>query len=208
MTPTKQCTKCNTSVSIELFGDNGKGECFKACDICREKSRASNAREREKKRQPEEDDTETLNKDTRLTVMNRNLFNRNILAHIFELAPRFQVHFQKPEEAELAMTLHFNDRLGMHIKYGIPWMVLKASLLKQSPFVLPSIDSITDDTIADEMNIGVFLEKIRTLAPDEDIKIEKLIMSAGITINFIDRHSRMALRIGDRWKNIYFHARD
>ena len=86
---------------------------------------------------------------------------------------------------------------------------MKASLLKQSPFVLPSIDSITDDTIVDKMNIGVFIEKIRALAPDEDIEIEKLTISAGITINFIDRGSRMALRIGDRWKkNIYFHARD
>ena len=50
------------------------------------------------------------------------------------------------------------------------------------------------------MNIVVFLEKIRTLAPDENIVIERLIMSAGTTINFIDRRSRMALRIGDRWK--------
>ena len=143
----------------------------------------------------------TLNKDTRLTVMNRNLFTRNILAYILELAPNVQVHFQKPaEDAEIAMTLFFNDRLGMNIKYGIPWEVLKASLLKQSPFVLPSIDSITDDTIVDKMNIGVFIEKIRTLAPDENISIERLMMAAGITINFIDRRSRMALRIGDRWK--------
>ena len=161
MTPSKQYTTCNKSVSIELFGDNGKGEWFITCDTCREKSRASSAREREKKRQPEEDDAETLNKDTRLTVMNRNLFNRNILAYIFELAPSVQVHFQKPEEAEHAMTLFFNDRLGMHIKYGIPWAVLKAILLGKSPFVLPGIDSITDDAIADSMNIGVFAEKIR-----------------------------------------------
>ena len=150
----------------------------------------------------------TLNNDTILTVTNRNLFTRNILTYIFELAPNVQVRFQKPEDAEIAMTLYFNDRLGMHIKYGSPWEVLKASLLKQPPFVLPSMDSITDETIVDKMNIGAFIEKIRKLAPDEHIEIERLMMATGITINLIDRRSRMALRIGDRWKNIYFHARD
>ena len=142
----------------------------------------------------------TLNNDTILTVTNRNLFTRHILAYIFRLAPSVQVRFQKPEEVEHAMTLFFNDRLGIHIKYGIPWEVLKASLLKLSPFVLPSMDSITDETIVDKMNIAAFIEKIRKLAPDERIEIERLMMAEGITINSMDRRSRMALRIGDRWK--------
>ena len=142
----------------------------------------------------------TLNNDTRLTVTNRNLFTRNILTYIFELAPNVQVSFQKPEDLEIAMTLYFNERLGMHIKYGIPWEVLKASMQQQSPFDLPSTDSITDDTIIDKKNIGVFIEKIRELAPDEDIELERLAMAEGITIHFIDRHTRMGLRIGDKWK--------
>ena len=142
----------------------------------------------------------TLNKDTILTVTNRNLFTRHILAYIFGLSPSVQVSFQKPEKVEHAMTLFFNDRLGMHIKYGVPWEVLKASMQAQSPFDLPSTDNITDDTIIDKKNIGVVIEKIRELAPDEDIELERLAMAEGITIHFIDRHTRMSLRIGDKWK--------
>lgn len=70
MTPTKPCTNCNKTVSIELFEDSEKGECFKTCDACREKARA--ARERNKKRNPEEEVKETLNDGTTLNVKNRN----------------------------------------------------------------------------------------------------------------------------------------
>ena len=94
------------------------------------------------------------------------------------------MHVQNPELDEHAMTLFFNDSLGMHIKYGIPRAMLKAILLKQSPFVLPGIDSITDDTVVDSMNIGIFLEKIRELSPDEEIEVEKLNISEGITAHF------------------------
>lgn len=33
------CTVCHKMVSVELFGDNNKGSCFKSCDICRAKRR-------------------------------------------------------------------------------------------------------------------------------------------------------------------------
>jgi hypothetical protein len=47
----------------------------------------------------------------------------------------------------------------MHIRYGIPWGVLKDSLLERSPFVLPGPDGITDDSVVDPMNLGIFLER-------------------------------------------------
>ena len=43
-TITKKCNKCKKALSVEVFGDNGKGECFKTCDNCRAAGRASKAR--------------------------------------------------------------------------------------------------------------------------------------------------------------------
>ena len=43
-TITKKCNKCKKALSVEVFGDNGKGECFKTCDTCRAAGRDSKAR--------------------------------------------------------------------------------------------------------------------------------------------------------------------
>ena len=43
-TITKKCNKCKKALSVEVFGDNGKGECFKTCDTCRTAGRDSKAR--------------------------------------------------------------------------------------------------------------------------------------------------------------------
>jgi NAD-dependent SIR2 family protein deacetylase len=43
-TITKKCGKCKKALSVEVFGDNGKNECFKTCDSCRASGRESKAR--------------------------------------------------------------------------------------------------------------------------------------------------------------------
>jgi hypothetical protein len=43
-TITKKCGNCKKALSVEVFGDNGKGECFKTCDACRAEGRARKAR--------------------------------------------------------------------------------------------------------------------------------------------------------------------
>ena len=50
---TKKCSKCKKMLCVEIFGDNGKGECFKTCDACREKDRAQKLKN--KKKQGEEE---------------------------------------------------------------------------------------------------------------------------------------------------------
>ena len=52
------------------------------------------------------------------------------------------------------------------------------------------------------MNIVILLEKVQELYPDEEIEIEKLNISEGITVRFHDRRSRMALRKGDSWNKV------
>ena len=37
--PESKCIVCHKMVSVELFGDNNKGSCFKSCDVCRAKRR-------------------------------------------------------------------------------------------------------------------------------------------------------------------------
>ena len=41
---TKKCNKCKRALSVEVFGDNGCGECFKTCDACRFRGRAEQSR--------------------------------------------------------------------------------------------------------------------------------------------------------------------
>ena len=48
-TITKKCNKCKKALSVEVFGDNGKGECFKTCDTCRSAGRASKEKQRKAK---------------------------------------------------------------------------------------------------------------------------------------------------------------
>jgi hypothetical protein len=42
-TITKKCNTCKKALSVEVFGDNGKGECFKTCDTCRASGRERKA---------------------------------------------------------------------------------------------------------------------------------------------------------------------
>jgi hypothetical protein len=45
-TITKKCNNCKKALSVEVFGDNGKGECFKTCDSCRDSARERKARDK------------------------------------------------------------------------------------------------------------------------------------------------------------------
>ena len=41
---TKKCNKCKRVLSVEVFGDNGGGACFKSCDACRCRGKAEQTR--------------------------------------------------------------------------------------------------------------------------------------------------------------------
>ena len=120
-------------------------------------------------------DSDMLNKNTILTVINRNLFTRNILLYIFELDSKVQ--FKKPELNKYDTILCFNDSA--------------------------EINSITDDTIVDSINIDIFIEKIRRLVYNEKIEIETIKNSELINIHFINRYKMMTLQIDDSWREIY-----
>ena len=196
---TKKCTICNKIISIDHFRNNKNDKFFKTCYYCREKYK-------NKKLKVINSDmlnSNILNKNTILTIINRNLFTRNILLYIFELNPNIKVLFKKPELDKYAMILCFNDSTEINIKYGISWNILKNLLVKKNTFILSSINSIIDDTIVDSINIDIFIEKIRNLVPDEKIKTEIIKPAEHISIYFIDRYSTMSLQIGDSWRNVY-----
>ena len=68
---------------------------------------------------------------------------------------------------------------------------MKESLLERSPFVSPSTESITDDSVVDSMNIGIFLEKIRETVPNERIEVEVFQNYKGVSVHFINRFSKL-----------------
>ena len=53
---TKKCNKCKRALSVEVFGDNGCGECFKTCDACRSRNRVQHARTALKKQMDNDED--------------------------------------------------------------------------------------------------------------------------------------------------------
>ena len=40
-TLTTPCNKCKQALPVDVFGDSGKGACFKTCDACRARGRAN-----------------------------------------------------------------------------------------------------------------------------------------------------------------------
>jgi hypothetical protein len=48
---TKKCNICKNALCVQVFGDNGKGECFKTCDACREKDRTQKLKTKKKHQQ-------------------------------------------------------------------------------------------------------------------------------------------------------------
>ena len=141
-----------------------------------------------------------LNKNTILTIINRNLFTRNILLYIFELDPNNKVQVKKPDEH--AMIFCFNDSTEINIKYNILWNILKDLLVEKNTFILSRINSIIDNTIVDSMNINIFIEKIGRLISDEN-EIKTIKNSELINIHFINRYKMMTLQIDDSWRKIY-----
>ena len=95
-------------MSVEVFGDNGKNNCFKTCDACRVKGRAQKLKTKIRQQDDKvEADVMELN------ASNNNEFVRCVLAHIAAVVPECKVSFE-------------NQRLVIALVYTI---ILKVTLI-------------------------------------------------------------------------------
>ena len=87
---TKKCNKCKKDLPVVVFGDDGRGGCFKTCDACRSRGRAEHARAKLKKDESKadtapandvKDDTlkDELTNGAALHVSNKTPFVRSLV---------------------------------------------------------------------------------------------------------------------------------
>ena len=104
---TNKCNKCKKVLPVEVFGDDGKGGCFKTCEACRFRGRAEQARAKLRKDEAKadtapandvkdekpKDDTvkDELTKATALSLSNKNLFVRGLFNYIGERLPDYKI---------------------------------------------------------------------------------------------------------------------
>ena len=153
---TKKCSKCKKMLCVEMFGDNGRGACFKTCDACREKDRAQKLKN--KKKQGEEENLVLDNS-------NKNEFVRRVFAYAETQAPIFKVNFEKPEDG-YCFTISYNTHRKISIKHGAVWGDIKKTLEDNLSLMSLAL-TIEDDTVCDEDNAVLFIEKISEYVGDE-----------------------------------------
>jgi ribosomal protein L37AE/L43A len=113
--------------------------------------------------------------------------------------------FEKPQEG-YCFTMSFNKKIGFSVRYGITWGEIKQAVrIELTTKARGSL--INDDTICDEKNILLFVEKLLChTSPEEHISIEKMTLEGycvrGYAITLEDRGQKMFLAYGDTWKHV------
>ena len=188
---TKKCSKCKQMLCVEVFGDNGKGECFKTCDVCRERDRTQKLKTKTKQEEEE---------NLVLDASNRNEFVRRVFAYVETQVPNCKISFEKPQAGH-CFAISYNSRRGMSVKYGIAWGDIKNSM-EADLWLMNQISIIEDDTVCDEDNAALFIEKICDYVGDQafSISLNKTDAIKGYSIDFEEKGHKMFLAIGDTWK--------
>jgi hypothetical protein len=140
-TITKKCNNCKKARPVEVFGDNGKGECFKTCDTCRASGRERKARakfekdvEQEVAQAKVEKDVYKLDDATVMNEENKHLFAAQICCiYVPEKWPTLKVkcNFKEPDGSEFkdfeGFYLDF-DKCNIQYKDGASWGEIKENL--------------------------------------------------------------------------------
>jgi hypothetical protein len=113
--------------------------------------------------------------------------------------------FEPPQEG-YCFTMSFNKKTGLSVRYGCTWGGIKQAV--RTELAMKATISLTNhDTIWDEKNITLFLEKILcSVSPEESVGIEQMTREGhcvkGYAINLEDRGQKMFLAYGDTWKHV------
>jgi hypothetical protein len=211
---TKTCNKCKKALAVEVFGDNGRGACFKNCDACRSRGRAEQARtlirRREANSNTPPDDSDVVEADelvdaTVISSSNRNLFVRGVHAYLVLELQDVCIKFCNPKSAEHCITMLLNERVRLSIRFGSTWGEIK-ELLKTQVVPKTRIASIMDDTVCNEKNIANFMEKILYLNHGEAMIIKKCYDEyekfMGISLTFETTGHELMLSYGVTWKRV------
>ena len=188
---TKKCSKCKKMLCVEIFGGNGKGECFKTCDVCREKEQAQKLKH--KKKQEEENNLVLDNS-------NKNEFVRRVFAYAETQSPIFKINLEKPEDG-YCFAISYTTHRKLSIKHGAVWGDIKKAL-EDDLSLMSLVLTIEDDTVCDKVNALLFIEKISEYVGEEAFSVISNHTAAlkGYSINFKERGHKMFLAIGDTWK--------
>jgi hypothetical protein len=213
-TITKTCNKCKKALAVDVFGDNGKGACFKNCDACRSRGRAEQARTLIRRRDANSKTTPDTSDETEadelidasvISSSNRNLFVRGVYTYIVLELPDVCIKFCKPRSVEHCITIILNERVRLSIRFESTWGEIKELLRTQ---VVPKtrIASIMDDTVCDEKNINSFIEKI-SYTSHEEVMSEKRCYDereklTGVGLTFQTSERELMLSYGDTWKRV------
>ena len=177
---TKTCNKCKKALSVEVFGDNGRGECFKNCDACRSRGRDEQARSIVRNKEAKSNASpvvadvvkaDELVDSTVISLSNRNLFVRGLYAYIVQELPDVCLKFGPPSGGH-CITIFLNERVRLSIHGGCTWGEIQ-ELIRVDIAPKARLAAITDDTVCDEKNITSFVEKIAYLSHEEVVSEKK-----------------------------------
>jgi hypothetical protein len=120
---TKKCNKCKKALDVDVFGDNGRGECFKTCDVCRYRGRDEHARFVLKKKMGKEEETRISKYDVLSNDSDYDLTVMHITIHLDTVVSKSNIEFVNEkihcycgDYMECATALDFeNDTIQVYI---------------------------------------------------------------------------------------------
>ena len=219
---TQKCNKCKKELSINDFGINWNGVFFKHCNTCRERNRLEQARAALRKKAvisnvistPEitekvdiikdVEDDDQLKDSSILTKSNKNQFVHHIIQHIKAADPDCKISFEKPPN-DVSIKLVLYSRIVLIIKYGCSWIDLKKNM-RSDLEELREQSTIKDETVFEESNLHLFLEKIQNCIGSESISVEHHIDEddniMAVALKLETRKHMIMIHIGDKWKRV------
>ena len=129
-TITKTCNKCKKVLSLDMFRDNERGECFENCDACSSRGRDKHSRARIPRQEAKCNASLTcqdvvksdeLVDSTAISLSNKNLFVEGLSAYIVQELPDMRFEFVEPKSARYCITMFFHggarlvDSFWMHV---------------------------------------------------------------------------------------------
>ena len=94
-----------------------------------------------------------------------NEFVRRVFAYVVAQVPSCKISFEKPEDG-YCFDISYNSRRGMSVQYGIAWGDIKNSM-EADLWLMNQVLLIEDDTICDDDNAALFIEKICDYLEDQ-----------------------------------------
>ena len=99
-----------------------------------------------------------LDESTALSVSNKHLFVRSLFNYIASVIPDLHFSFEEPKVG-YCLTMSFNLLVGLSVNHGFIWGGVKEAV-RTEVSMKTRMSIITDDTVCDDKNVSLVIEKM------------------------------------------------